>query len=450
MKKLKFSSLKLGLSVLLIFVSNTQLNSQWVSQSSGVSSQLLSVYFVNQAIGFACGVNGKVLKTTNGGANWQASTVLDTSHVFTSLHFINPVTGFIAGRILILGQTFVAKPIILKTTNGGGTWNSLLSDSGYTLRSVYFINENTGFASGGLYGAGPNKFLTTTNGGSSWEINSFLAPGYLYSVSFHDMNTGFTVSSLGTIYRTTNSGQNWNFLASLIDELHSIIFLTSEIGFSTGGGRTDSSGHIYKSVNGGTNWNLVYTDNLGKIDQLKFANSNIGFAVGHIEYQPLMIPSRIIKTTNSGDNWYVDTVFSNIGGLTSLFFTDQNTGYAVGSNGVILKTTTGGNPIGIKPGTGELPIEFSLSQNYPNPFNPSTKIRFDIPATPLSSIGEGPGVRLTIYDILGRKVTALVNEQLKPGTYEVEWDAGDYSSGVYFYTLQTESFSETKKMVLIK
>jgi len=104
-------------------------------------------------------------------------------------------------------------------------------------------------------------------------------------------------------------------------------------------------------------------------------------------------------------------------------------------------------PIGIQPISSEIPSQFSLSQNYPNPFNPTTKIRF---ALPLSPKGEGLGVRLKIYDILGREVETLVNEQLKPGTYEVTWDASDYSSGVYFYSVQAGNYKETKKMILEK
>ncbi len=102
--------------------------------------------------------------------------------------------------------------------------------------------------------------------------------------------------------------------------------------------------------------------------------------------------------------------------------------------------------IGIQPISSEVPDNFSLSQNYPNPFNPVTKIKFSIPP----SRGARGMTRLIIYDILGREVTMLVNEQLKPGTYEVEWDGSNFPSGVYFYTLKTEQFRETKRMVLLK
>lgn len=116
-----------------------------------------------------------------------------------------------------------------------------------------------------------------------------------------------------------------------------------------------------------------------------------------------------------------------------------------------------GPPIGITEISNGIPKNFVLCQNYPNPFNSITKIKFDIPSSPLS-FGEGTGVRLAIFDILGREITVLVNKELKPGSYEVEWNASNYPSGVYFYRITivdasaplSINFTETKKMVLIK
>lgn len=90
-------------------------------------------------------------------------------------------------------------------------------------------------------------------------------------------------------------------------------------------------------------------------------------------------------------------------------------------------------------------IGFSLSQNYPNPFNPVTNIKFNIP------IGNGRdrSVKLVIYDLLGKEIATLINQQMQPGSYSVDWDASNYPSGVYFYKLETESFTESKKMVLV-
>ena len=81
-------------------------------------------------------------------------------------------------------------------------------------------------------------------------------------------------------------------------------------------------------------------------------------------------------------------------------------------------------------------------QNYPNPFNPSTNIKFELPKT--------GNVKLVIYDVLGREVETLLNEKLNAGSYEAVWNADKYSSGVYFYKLETGDFTQTKKMILMK
>ena len=97
---------------------------------------------------------------------------------------------------------------------------------------------------------------------------------------------------------------------------------------------------------------------------------------------------------------------------------------------------------GITPVSNEIPEEYDLFQNYPNPFNPNSKIKFQI-----SKLND---VKLTVFDILGREIITLVNEALKPGTYEAEFRGENYPSGIYYYKLITEDYSDTKKMVLIK
>ena len=90
----------------------------------------------------------------------------------------------------------------------------------------------------------------------------------------------------------------------------------------------------------------------------------------------------------------------------------------------------------------EIPYGYSLSKNYPNPFNPSTNIKFDIPVK--------ENVRLVVYDQLGREVRELVNETLSTGSYEYLFTANNLSSGLYYYTLQTGNYTQTKKMLLVK
>jgi len=105
--------------------------------------------------------------------------------------------------------------------------------------------------------------------------------------------------------------------------------------------------------------------------------------------------------------------------------------------------------VGITNITTEIPTAFSLEQNYPNPFNPVTKIRFSIPVVD-SRIRGNDRVLLKVFDILGKEVATLVNESLQPGTYETTFDAGKLTSGVYFYRLQADRYTETKRMLMIK
>lgn len=97
---------------------------------------------------------------------------------------------------------------------------------------------------------------------------------------------------------------------------------------------------------------------------------------------------------------------------------------------------------GIEPVSNNVPNRFYLYQNYPNPFNPSTQIKFDIAKT--------SNVKLLIYDILGREVKTLVNETAQPGTYEVLFDGSNLASGTYFMKLEAGTFTDIKKIVLVK
>jgi hypothetical protein len=133
--------------------------------------------------------------------------------------------------------------------------------------------------------------------------------------------------------------------------------------------------------------------------------------------------------------------------LVSVFFTDANNGTAVGDEGTILRTTNGGTTFYEEETNLTQPKSFFLSQNYPNPFNPSTKIKFQIPG---QARNDNNLVTLKVYDLLGREVATLVNEEKPAGEYEIEFDGTRLPSGIYFYQLKAGNYIETKKMVLLK
>ncbi|HAX47705.1 MAG TPA: hypothetical protein DCX92_01840, partial [Bacteroidetes bacterium] len=99
-------------------------------------------------------------------------------------------------------------------------------------------------------------------------------------------------------------------------------------------------------------------------------------------------------------------------------------------------------PVGISPVNTEMPSQYRLMDAYPNPFNPETNIRFEIPAA-----GD---VKISVFDITGKEVSLLLDSYVNAGKYELKFNAGNFSSGVYFYTLISGSYSSTKKLVLIK
>jgi hypothetical protein len=127
-------------------------------------------------------------------------------------------------------------------------------------------------------------------------------------------------------------------------------------------------------------------------------------------------------------------------------------GPALGSNGILVVNGSGTNIISFRTSVGisigsNKPLNFSLGQNYPNPFNPASKIDFTIPSDRKSISGN---VRLVIFDALGRETAMLVNETLNPGSYTIEWNAAAFPSGIYFYKLEYNGSSITKKLTLIK
>ena len=136
-------------------------------------------------------------------------------------------------------------------------------------------------------------------------------------------------------------------------------------------------------------------------------------------------------------------------GITTLAYISKNTS---GVNKFELEISTGDivywkDTLTIEPIVDvkeelKLPTEYSLSQNYPNPFNPSTKINYSVNAETF--------ICLKVFDVLGREVTVLVNEQQKPGNYQIEWNAENFPSGVYFYRLKAGEFTQTMKMLLLK
>lgn len=148
------------------------------------------------------------------------------------------------------------------------------------------------------------------------------------------------------------------------------------------------------------------------------------------------------------------TVISNAAGTQNFTFTyyrdplwQDSTLYTMAfiqndADKTILNAGRPGMLVGIEPYTNETPSSFQLQQNYPNPFNPTTNIKFSMP--------ENSYVTLKVFNVLGKEVQTLVEGNQQKGTYNISFDASNLPSGIYFYTLRTNNFVETKKMMLVK
>lgn len=398
---------------------SSDFGSNWSNLSNKVHGYInQDVYFVNNLTGYICGsgVNDStIIKTTNGGLNWielQAPKIT----IFT-LYFTSANTGFCVG----------GTNVIYKTTNGGLNWNGTVANFSNGFRTVYFINENTGYVGG--YDLSINK---TTNAGTTWQFKFSETVSTLNSFSFPTSIIGYAIDDLHGVIKTTDSGNSWNHLPYIPGiQGVKVHFINESTGYITG---NSTSGVLFRTTNSGMNWNSVLLLNNSRINDIEINANGVGFIVCDF--------GKIYKTTNFGINWGQQLSITHRQ-LRNLSQVNDSIVYAVGDYKTIIKTTTGGgNVIGVNQITSYIPKSYNLLQNYPNPFNPTTKIKFDVPKASFT--------KLVIYDLLGREVAELVNEELKAGTYQADWDASNFSSGVYFYKIIAGEYIETKKMVLMK
>ena len=439
----------LSFIVSFIFLLNVAYaQNQWTFVSSVTTFQdINSIAVVNENVIWVACNGGGVLITVNAGLNWTLkNTGLPSTHLYgiSAIDANNCWVGTGAGAIY-------------RTTNGGTSWTQQISISGSFINGIHFTNANTGVFVGDPTGSGqPYQNRYTTNGGTTWTLapNSPISAGNEWGVinawdwtdaSHYWLGSANVLPNATTakIFRTTTGFAGTWLTAPITGVGGSAGLYYQAIAFTdNNNGLTGcNASMIKKTNNGGATWTAVPNPpgvtTYAAINMHGFKdNSNI-IRISLNETAGY----KVFRTTNYGTSWTNEPLpLQGTGnGLAHMQFINQNLGYAGGGLGSFFRY---GPPVGIGGNGNNTPSVFALEQNYPNPFNPVTTIEYSVPSNAF--------VTVKVFDVMGREIAELVNGKKSAGNYIVQFDAKDLNSGIYFYTLETNGFKETKKMLLIK
>jgi photosystem II stability/assembly factor-like uncharacterized protein len=393
--------------------------SDWTTTHlQGYSGPVNCIYFINPMTGFVGGIQGKIFKTVDAGVTWlpvNSSLAVD----YYAIQFTNTTTGYA-----------VASTGVMKTIDGGNNWVQASGTFGVGNNSLYVFSPSTVITCGDH-----GDVHKTTNGGSNWTN---------YSVNYNQAFRGITFSSTGkgfiavegtySLWTSTNSGQNWQSSNPVNSFAGEAIIFNGSIGYLVGS--NNSGATVCRSTDDGQTWvEVAQNFQLGAFFSVSFANSSIGYATGYHVGPPDHAFS--YKTIDGGLSWNV--ALEKTGDMFSTWCTFNAVFVGCDSGNVIKSDIT----IGITPISSSVPKSFTLLQNYPNPFNPVTQIEFSVSKN-------NSFVKITVFDATGRELEKLVNQELNAGTYKIDFNGDPYSSGIYFYRLETKDFMTTKKMVLLK
>jgi len=357
----------------------TDSGNTWSEQTSNVSETLTDVVFASATTGLIVGSSGMILSTTDGGDNW----VVDTSATWHDLFGVclaGQNDAWAVGSLTLLhstnsGNSWVPKPsgtvshadlidimfynealgwavgkggVIMKTTDGGDTWeyqrrDKILSESQEWFSNVKFVDSLQGWCVGGT-GVFPfnGVLLHTSDGGRNWSTQAFdttQETEWLYGITFVDSLTGWAVGGDwsgnvgGAIFKTIDGGLTWNSLTiPIIAKLEAVTFVNSLHGWAVGFDRT-----ILHTTDGGITWTYPTTEEsyLPHLYSVAATDSLHCWAVG--------ANGSIFHTNDGSDSAWVKQVSPTDQDLTAVTFVNSSTGWSVGAGGVIIRTSDGGS-----------------------------------------------------------------------------------------------------------
>jgi|GEM_PF-1010670 len=370
---------------------------QYVSQNN-VCPAIKDIHFLNEDIGYLARSNKLVSKTMDGGETWSV-VMKDTFSVFfsnESVHFINQDTGFVVGSAQVPGESG-SKDVIYKTTDGGQTWMETLNQFGVKLFNVNFYDAENGIVSGA-----DTTIAYTTDGGTSWKKSSTTgvktAKPAIKGIAYISKSKVFAVGDK-VILNSTDGGVNWTDIT--FDEIITKKINLTGIAFKdTVKGYMVGKNYFYETTDGGNSWTNISNENV-----IPATGFLYGVTLCQRGYPWVSGGNSSIFTTAIVDTTTEDTTTTSVNGLNS-------------------------------PGT------YTIYQNYPNPFNPETFISYSLP--------KSCHVEVKVFDMLGKEISTLVNEVKQSGTHMVRFNGAHLTSGNYFYTVNIDGKTTTRKMTFLK
>lgn len=368
----------------------------WEQVSSPISENLKSVCFADAQHGWILSEEGTLLITQNGGSSWQTVDVGEGT--YTCVHFSDQSHGCITG--------YADSSLIMKTTNGGLDWTSIGHQKAHHLNNVYFHDNDIGWAVG--IRDEKNYSLYTDDGGNTWtpQMDIFVMNAELYGVHFRDALNG-NACGVGGAFFTTNSGGStgWSMsisMPSLGVDLYSIYNWGMLNGCVVG-----SEGTALYTTNKWADYVETTTNTTQDLYGVSGApGTNKIWACGE--------GGTIIHTPNYIFGWITQETPVN-DHLNDIQMLDDENGWAVGNDGTILK-------YGVLPGIGEK--EVTRLEVYPNPTRGIVDCRF--------SIFDCRYVKIVLFDLHGREISTIVEQELMPGEHSFTFNAGQLTPGVYF------------------
>ena len=350
-----------------------------------------SISFVNLRLGYASltfsGGKGtdQLYKTTDGGVIWRIVRSEIYVWPYGPVQFIDSLRGW----VLAEDTSTYPSTRVLRTTNGGATWSSVVIPQTQSVEAMQFLDSLRGYIAG-------MDICNTTDGGMTWTKKTFdrFALPYLSSISFVDTLHGWASSGTEPAYvlHTTDGGKNWQRQDSILN-------------FSA--------------------QKVIFTDNMN------------GWMFGGMFYDH-DLSNAIYRTKNGGKDWILES-FGLSSFLNGGYVMDSCRAWAVSFDGKVISLSASTSAV---QRNLDAPKEISLTQNFPNPFNGGTNVEYT-----LKSSGR---VTITLSDALGKIVAILADEEKPAGTYTLHLKPGYIASGGYWLTMKTQTSILTKKLLYLK